>query len=215
MEDRLSRTVKKVFALDNPVMKASERVIDLLGLNLLFILSALPLVTVGVAKMSLYQCLEEVQEEGHIRIFSSYWKAFRLNFKRGISLGLIEMGISLVCLLDIWLISHQVGDYLQWLKVVFMAIFILNIAVFLYLYPLAVWEKIGLRKLFEQAFLLASLHLPQTFMLLGSLAAILVFLYSSALIFLVGMAFLLLVGFSVMGYAYMRIMEGIFEKYRN
>ena len=55
MSQRETGLIKTVFNTDNLVMRISEKIADLVTVNLLFVLSCLPIVTIGIAKISLYQ----------------------------------------------------------------------------------------------------------------------------------------------------------------
>lgn len=79
---------------------------DLIILNLLTVLLSIPIVTFGAAFSSMYQIVLKIvrKEEGHI--VSSYFKAFRENFKKSTAIWLIGSGISLFIYFDIFLLRH-------------------------------------------------------------------------------------------------------------
>lgn len=213
MGEKTNKLVKSIFSVDNAFVRACERVLDLLILNLLFLLSCLPLVTIGVAKMALYQVSRDLKTYKRLAIVSSYLEAFKKNFRKGLGLGLVELVLSLVCLIDLWLVG-QMG-LPKILPVIFMAGFLLNLALFLYVYPLAQAFELEGKELFKMAFLLSGLQFPWTFLMVGVLMGLLVLLYSSVLSFLVGISFLLLWGFACLGYGWACLMEIIYKKYPN
>ena len=49
MENKSSQLVKSIFNTDNLFMRICEKILDLVTVNLLFLLSCLPLVTIGIA----------------------------------------------------------------------------------------------------------------------------------------------------------------------
>ena len=51
MSSRGAGLIKFVFNTDNVVMRISEKVLDLVTVNLLFVLSCLPVLTIGIAKL--------------------------------------------------------------------------------------------------------------------------------------------------------------------
>ena len=57
MEKRGSQLIRSIFDTDNFFMKICEKILDLVTVNLIFLLSCLPIVTIGIAKVSLYQTL--------------------------------------------------------------------------------------------------------------------------------------------------------------
>ena len=46
--------MSKLFSLDSPFMRAMSRVADLMILNLLFLITSIPLVTIGAGLAALY-----------------------------------------------------------------------------------------------------------------------------------------------------------------
>ena len=54
--------IKAAFDTDNFLMRFSEKVLDIVTANLLFVVSCLPIVTIGVAKISLYETMFEIKK---------------------------------------------------------------------------------------------------------------------------------------------------------
>ena len=51
--------IKAAFDTDNFLMRISEKVLDIVTVNLLFVVTCLPIVTIGVAKLvSIRRCLK-------------------------------------------------------------------------------------------------------------------------------------------------------------
>ena len=73
------------------VMRISEKVLDLVTVNLLFVLSCLPVLTIGIAKISLYQTVFAIKHQRRVPVIRSYAKAFRDNWKIGLQLGSLEL----------------------------------------------------------------------------------------------------------------------------
>ena len=69
MSQRETGLIKTVFNTDNLVMRISEKIADLVTVNLLFVLSCLPIVTIGIAKISLYQTVFAIK---HQRAYQSF-----------------------------------------------------------------------------------------------------------------------------------------------
>ena len=70
-----------MFSPDSKIMQILSRVTDLILLNLLFLISCLPVFTIGAAVTAMYTlCFRMLrQEDGHI--IKPYFRAFRENFK--------------------------------------------------------------------------------------------------------------------------------------
>ena len=91
MAHKGSGLIKAVFDTDNFLMRFCEKVLDIVTVNLLFVVSCLPIVTIGVAKISLYQTIFEVKSSRRVPVFKTYMRAFKQNLKLGFQLGLLEL----------------------------------------------------------------------------------------------------------------------------
>lgn len=66
MSSKGAGLIKTVFNTDNVVMRISEKILDLVTVNLLFVLSCLPVLTIGIAKISLYQTLFAIKHQRRV-----------------------------------------------------------------------------------------------------------------------------------------------------
>jgi uncharacterized membrane protein YesL len=94
-----------LFTIDSPFMKFMDRFVDVLYLNLLWLLFSLPLATIGASTAAACSvCLQLVDdEEGPI--FAAFWKAFRQNFRQGSVLGLLNALAVYILYLDRQLVA--------------------------------------------------------------------------------------------------------------
>ena len=137
MSQRETGLIKTVFNTDNLVMRISEKIADLVTVNLLFVLSCLPIVTIGIAKISLYQTVFAIKHQRRLPVIRTYINAFRENWKLGLQLGGIELLISGICLFDLFLFWSQTALPMQVLKAVCLGLFIFLVLVMLAAYPIA------------------------------------------------------------------------------
>lgn len=207
------KLMKTVFGLDNGFMRAAERVFDLMVLNLLFVLTASLLVTAGVAKMALYRSLVDLKERGRVPILATYWGHVRANWKQGLTLGLVELALTVFTIFDLLLIRGQEGLPFQVLAVLAYGVLILTLVLHLYLYPLAARYKMSLQDLYVKALLLAGLNGGWTLVFLAVLGLIFLALPLSLISLILGLSLLLVIGVAALGYGYVQVMEGILAKY--
>lgn len=213
MGERTDKLVKTVFGVDNAFVRACERVLDLVVLNLLFLVSCLPILTIGVAKMSLYQVLFDLKRRKRLAIIPSYLAAFKKHLKLGLRLGAIEFLILALCLVDLVLVRRLDLPGARLIQVLAMAVLILVTVLFLYAYPIASRFEIGIKDILKNAFVLAGVHFPWTFLMVGVILLLTTLLYTTSLTFLLGLSLLLLAGFSTLGYGQVWIMEKILQPY--
>lgn len=68
---------------------------DFIGLNLLWIITTVPVITAGASTTALYYCTLKLHKDKDISIWKCYWRSFRGNFFQATAvwLGLIAAGV--------------------------------------------------------------------------------------------------------------------------
>ena len=214
MENKSSQLVKSIFNTDNLFMRICEKILDLVTVNLLFLLSCLPLVTIGIAKISLYETLFEIKGARRVKVTAMYMQAFRKNWKVGLKLGLLELLLVGISLFDLVLFWRQETMLFQMLKATCIGVIIFTSLLFLCIYPLAAKFEMTVKDLLQTGLIMVSLHFPWFFLMIAVLAVIVFFLSSSGFVLLLGFTLFVLVGFAALGFLQLPIMETIFNKYK-
>lgn len=213
MRNRGAQLLSSIFNTDHWLMRLCEKILDLVIVNLLFLVSCLPIVTIGIAKISLYRTLQEVRDSRGVRVVRLYTRTFQAEWRQGLALGSMELLVVVICLANLLLLRGQTVPVLQGLKVVAFGLLFLLLMVMLYAYPLAARYKQTLPELLQTAFVVAGLHFLWTFGMLGVLILLLFLLLGSSWGIVFGSMFFLLLGFSSLVYAQLAILEPIFRKY--
>ena len=214
MEKRGSQLIRSLFDTDNFFMRVCEKILDLVTVNLIFLLTCLPIVTIGIAKMSLYQTLFVIKDSRRVKVTATYVQAFRKNWKIGFKLGLLELLIVGISLFDLMLFWRQETLPFQMLKATCIGLIIFASLLFLCVYPLAAKFEMTIKDLLQTSLIMVSLHFPWFFLMISLLAAIIFFLSSSGFVLLLGFTLFVLVGFAALGFLQLPIMETIFNKYK-
>ena len=84
-----------IFSWDSPLMKLLSRLGDWIALNVLFVISCIPVITIGAACTALYDSIGRIQQNEGFD-WKSYWNAFRRDFKKSTVLWLLQALISTV-----------------------------------------------------------------------------------------------------------------------
>ncbi|HEL0566774.1 TPA: YesL family protein [Streptococcus equi subsp. zooepidemicus] len=212
MSSKKRKLMQSVFSLDSKWLRASATIFDLIILNLLFVLSCLPVVTLGIAKMALYASLRDYcqGEVGSVvGVYGSYLRRFA---KKGLQLGILEVLLTSFILVDLYLVQAQESFFFQLFKISCIAILFVAIMVFLYAYPLAMLGDLPLMSLFQRSFILLSLFFPFSFAFLAVMLLVVFLLQLSPLILLGGLSLLAIIGISSLTYPYVVIMENLLQK---
>lgn len=201
----------QIFNPDNKFNIIMSRVGDLLILNLLFILTSLPIFTIGAAGTALSTVCFRFgtdREEGTVK---SYLKAFRENFRKSTIAWLILAAFLGLSAFSFLFFSKVTGPlhYLQLIPALGLG---LGILVLCCIFPLMSQFENSLGQSFKNALILSVAYLPRILLtaviLLLPFALFLVDLY----IFMrIGFLFLLL-HFSFTAFAGSRLMKRPFEK---
>ena len=86
--------MKKLLDPDNPVIAFLARLADAVVLHFLWLVSCIPVVTIGPATVALYYVLlKAVRNEG-TRYYRMFFRAFRENFRKGMFLGLVFLVVA-------------------------------------------------------------------------------------------------------------------------
>ncbi len=215
MAQKGSGLLKAAFDTDNVLMRFSEKVLDIVTANLLFVVSCLPIVTIGVAKISLYQTMFEIKKSRRVPVFKIYIRAFKQNLRLGLQLGLLELGIVLISFLDLYLFWGQAGLAFQVLKAICLGILIFLTLVMLASYPIAARYELTWKEVLQKGLLLVSFNFPWFFLMLAILFLIVLVLYVSGFTLVLGGSAFLLFGFGLLAFWQTGLIEKLFAKYQS
>ena len=209
-----SGLIKAAFDTDNFLMRFCEKVLDIVTVNLLFVVSCLPIVTIGVAKISLYQTIFEVKSSRRVPVFKTYMRAFKQNLKLGLQLGLLELGIFLISVVDLSLFWGQTGLGFQLIKAICLGILIFLTLVMLASYPIAARYDLTWKEVLQKGLLLVSFNFVWFFLMFAIILLIMMLLYLSGFTLVLGGSAFLLFGFGLLAFCQAGLMEKLFAKYQ-
>ncbi|MCI1868572.1 YesL family protein [Bifidobacterium crudilactis] len=128
--------MKEFFSIDGKVYAVLNVMLELLELNLLFMLGCLPVLTIGTSVASLYEVVFQIRAEGTVRVFSRFRRAYRENLRRGTALWAIVAGAFGAMLLLYWLMSNATQGNIVVLIPVCVLIAVMMLAAML-IFPIA------------------------------------------------------------------------------
>ena len=200
------------FSSDSKLMQAMGRIGDLVILNLLFLISCLPLFTIGAASAALYTVCFQMGTEKESGIFRTYAPAFRENFKQGTVVFLILALFLLAGFFDTLLLSSLAG-WLRYGCILTAILLVLAVLMYSYAFPLLSQFSNGIRGTLKNALLLSLGYLPRSLLI----AAVNVFPMTLALLDLylfLQMGFLwVFLYFSAAAYLSTLLLKKVFARY--
>lgn len=205
--------MNRLFNLDNPFMQFLFRVSDLIILNLIFMLSCIPIVTIGASISALHSVCLKIVRGQESYMWQGFWKAFRQNFKQGTILWIISILLFIFINMDYTILNAVDIPFFSYVKVALGAVSAILFSMFIYVFPIIAHFKCTIRQATKNALFMTIGHLP--------FSIILVVMYS--LIFLLAtwnvktLALVIVVaticGFSVVTLTACIIFDRIFKKY--
>ena len=156
--------MKALFSPDSKFMCLMSRVGDLMVLNLLFLVTCIPIVTIGAAATSLYTICFRFGTDREGRMFRTYFQTFRAEFKQGTLLWLMLLLFGCMTALDAYLFYCMPGG-MHWLFLLFIFLFILVVFILSYAFPLMSQFDNKALPTFKNALVLSLGYLPRSILM--------------------------------------------------
>lgn len=90
-----------MFSLNSLFGRKMTKLLDLCLLNMLCILTSIPMVTAGVSMTALYTVLMAMTKDEEAPVLKMYFRAFRANFRNSLIAGVLMVAVTAVLILDI------------------------------------------------------------------------------------------------------------------
>jgi len=202
----------KFFNIDSPLMRFLTRLADMMILNIVFLITCIPVVTIGAAWTALYYVALKMVRDEEGGILRSYFHAFRLNFRQATVLWLGVLAIGAVLVLDLMILSRIDSPFAAAMNMGIGVIAILIFLVLQYLFPLLAKFDAGVVQTLKNACLLAVGHLPKTLLMAFSAVGIVLITFYNSYTFSIGILLWMVLGFAVMSFSNTSILVKIFDK---
>lgn len=166
-----------LFNPENKFWMFVAKVADLFFLQFLWLVSCIPVVTIGAANAALCKSLNLMARDLEGKVFRDYRKAFKASFRTATRVWLIHLAVIAFLLLDAFacLRMTKAGQLPQVMMFMLGVVAVVGIAVVIasfWLYPLAgVYTHFGWKKVLSNSVFLTLRHFPHTIsciLLLGS-----------------------------------------------
>ncbi|MGN0132081.1 MAG: YesL family protein [Lachnospiraceae bacterium] len=200
--------MKRFFSDSNPLIRGLTKLADLMWLNALFIITSLPIFTIGASTTALYYEAMRVVAGEESYITKDYFKAFKDNFKQATVIWIVSA--LLLCLFGytFYVTGKSQMENAHIIMGVFGIPIILLAFMLLYVFPiLAKFENTILNTTIN-ALLISLSQFPKTVLMLVFSAVPILLVLSSWKWFPV----LVLGGFAVVAYVNGSLMNKIFDK---
>lgn len=198
---------------DGRVMNFLSRLGDMFILNVLYLISCIPVVTIGAATTALYYNTLKMAENRESYVWREYWKAFRQNFKQATIVWMILLACIFILGSDVLLLggmSKALGSVVA-LIVIVLGIFLIMMGV--YVFPVLARFDNTVKNSFKNALIMAVRHLPSTIVIVILHGLPLLPAMVSIQVFLKGALVVLLFTVSILAYFQSKLFTRIFSNY--
>ena len=203
-----------MFSPDSKIMQILSRITDLILLNLLFLISCLPIFTIGAAITALYTMCFRLMREEYSSIMKSYLKAFRSNFKAATAAWGILLVIAVPAVYYLTQTS-QLEGVLQFTGLFFVMILLVALMAGSYAFPwISQFDNAVIQSLTNSLILSVS-RLPRTAAILAiNLMPVIVLLVNANLFIQISFLWISLY-FAAAAYMNTGLLWHVFKPYRN
>lgn len=153
--------MEALFSPDSKFMRTMSRIGDLLMLNFFFLVTCVPIVTIGAASTALYTVTFRFGTEREEGVIRSYFRAFRENFRQSTVLWLIVLLCGGTAALNTCVFYAMPGA-IRCAFVLFAILFVLVLLVSGYLFPLVSQFSNDNRSTLKNALILSLGYLPRS-----------------------------------------------------
>lgn len=193
--------MKELFSLDNPLVQFLARVGEMILVNTLFLLSCIPVFTIGAAFTALHKVTQNIAADENGGVFRTYCRAFRENFKQATAAWLVMLVFFVGMFCNLMLIlSYFTGNTALILECALGVIVVMMLAIGAHLFPLIARYENPLKVHVMNAGILAIVKLPRTVLMVVLNLLPLIIAFFSMETFLSTMVFWLTLGFGFVSY---------------
>ena len=201
------------FSIDSPLFCFLSKVADLMILNIIFIISCIPIFTIGAAWTALSYVNLKIARGEESYIVRSYIKSFKQNFRQATLMWIPTFILYLLFYIDFKIIGTMDGAVKTVMEISLLAIVILtNLMVFVMFPVLAQFENTT-KNIIKNSLFMTIFDFPKVLAVFAiTIGSILLTLLNN-FTFTWGILFWLLMGFGVIGFCTAKFFVQIFDRY--
>lgn len=204
--------MKKLFNEDNVLMRGLSFLWDLICLNLIFVLSCIPIITVGAAISSLFHVTIRMVRKEDMYILPAYFKAFRGCFKQS---TLLFLPLCFACAFfgaDLYIIHNLIDpSYIILQYPIWFIVFALA-SITIYAFPLIGLYENKTKQVLKNALLLSLSNIPTTIFIIVLHLLVILFCYRSGENLVIAFSLCLFIGCAAMAYFCSLFLSRILER---
>lgn len=183
------------------IIRILTHIFDFILLNILWLLTSIPIVTLGAATAALYSVMMSVVEKKEGYIIKDYWKAFCRNFKQSTVVWILLLFLGACLWFDLTFIGVVPGLFRQIGTVVLGAVLIFYFMECIFVFPLIAKFENSTGNMIKNALLIPVSRLPYALMILFMTGAAIMVTFLNQMTIMIGAVIWSAIGVSVLSYA--------------
>lgn len=201
------------FVIDSPVMRFLGRIGDIILLNLVFVVTSLPVITIGTALSALYTVAMKIVRGEDPSIVREYLHAYKRNFKTATVCFVVLAAVGALVVLDFRLAGIFKGAVYAAVRFCLAMILGIWILEFIYIFPYIARFENTIACSLKNALFLSAAHIPSTLMLTGLAAGSVILTLFTSRTFVIASIVWVFAGFALLAYVQSFLLCRIFGKY--
>ena len=163
----------RFFNLDSPFVAFMNRVADLMLLNVIYLLCCIPVITIGPATTALYYITLKMARNEESYIIKGFFKSFKLNFRQGLIMWLIDLAFAGIMVLDFKVLNGSIPgienpgtQMFSVMRVLIMVLAILALFTVSFTFPVLAKFDNTIKNTYRNSFFMSCRHFPTTLVMI-------------------------------------------------
>lgn len=199
----------KKFGIDNPFFGFMSRIGDIIVLNLLFVITCLPVVTVGMSLSAMYRVTLRMARKESNYVAREYFRACKEDWKKSTVIWIILLAVGALLVFDI-MVGERMWDALN---VAVGALLFVWGMMFTYVFAVAARFENTVKNTMKNAMYMAVRHFPSTIIMLALNAVPLVCIFFGSMTMALATPLYVVFGFALTARINAVFLNRIFRKY--
>lgn len=192
--------MNQIFNPDNPVMRFLSKFCDLMLLNILFLLTSVPIFTIGASTAAMYKITLQIVTNDDPYIIKGYFKAFRENFKQATLIWIPILFVLIFFAVDLYVVYNIIDPSYSYLQFPIWIIMFVILSIIIYAFPLIGRYETTSKHILKNSVLLSVANMPVTIMIIAIHVGIAYLASLSAKALIITISILLFFGFSAIAF---------------
>ena len=200
------------FSLDSGFMRAMSRIADLIILNVIYLVTCLPVVTIGAASTAMYTVCFRLGTEREGSPVKDYFRAFRDEFRQATLIWLFLLLFGAACCVNVLLLL-SIGGWMRYLFFLFVLFLVMVVMMASYAFPLLSQFRNGTKSVLRNALAFSVAFLPRTVLIVVINVFPWALLLTNPYLFLQAGFIWIVVYFAAAAYINARLLKKVFAPY--